>query len=244
MKTLKRGALMAAAGLVIIALAQGPADHIGLLPGYSSALAAEDPPLPVTIAYTLTNSVASGVITLNPTSLHFTAVSGGLLPVVLFFTIATAPASSVISWSVSDDASWLEKAPESGGSHNSLIAAQPNTTSLPADTYQATILVHSNDATNSPQGLAVTYVLSDCVVAQSGDVNVSGSITTADVIYMVNYVYKSGIEPQPCAASGDVNCSGTTTSSDIIYLVNHAFKSGPLPCNVCSILGPGSWACP
>jgi choice-of-anchor B domain-containing protein len=75
-----------------------------------------------------------------------------------------------------------------------------------------------------------------CIVAMTGDVDESGSITSSDVIYEVNYVFKGGPTPQPVEAAGDVNCSGDVTSADVIYLVNYVFKSGPAPCDVCTIL--------
>ncbi len=70
---------------------------------------------------------------------------------------------------------------------------------------------------------------------ESGDVNASGQITSADVIYMVNFTFKSGPEPLPIAESGDVNCDHTLTSADIIRLVNYVFKSGAEPCDVCAL---------
>jgi hypothetical protein len=75
-----------------------------------------------------------------------------------------------------------------------------------------------------------------CPVSQTGDVNTTGSITSADIIYLVNYVFKAGPAPLPVAESGDVNCTGNITSADVIYLVNHVFKTGPPPCDVCTIL--------
>lgn len=72
-----------------------------------------------------------------------------------------------------------------------------------------------------------------CPISKPGDLNVSGAITSADVILLVNYVFKSGAEPVPCASSGDVNCNSTVTSSDVIGLVNFVFKSGKPPCNPC-----------
>lgn len=77
----------------------------------------------------------------------------------------------------------------------------------------------------------------------TGDLNLSGTYTSADVILLVNYVFKSGAAPLPCPASGDCNCSGSVSSADIIILVNHVFKSGPAPCNVCTAPGLG-WTCP
>jgi hypothetical protein len=73
-----------------------------------------------------------------------------------------------------------------------------------------------------------------CPIVVSGDVNLSGTVTSADIIVLVNFVFKGGATPQPCAANGDVNCGGTVTSSDIITLVNYVFKGGAAPCNTCT----------
>lgn len=82
------------------------------------------------------------------------------------------------------------------------------------------------------------------VFISTGDVNLSGNITSADIIFGVNYVFKSGSPPMPCAAAADVNCSGTVTSSDLIYWVNHVFKGGPPPCSVCDLAPGASTLCP
>lgn len=82
-----------------------------------------------------------------------------------------------------------------------------------------------------------------CPVTMTGDVNVNGSISSADIIYLVSYVFKGGSLPQPCEAAGDVNCNASVTSADIIYLVAYVFKSGPAPCDVCTMI-PGTWTCP
>jgi hypothetical protein len=63
-----------------------------------------------------------------------------------------------------------------------------------------------------------------------GDVNDNGAITSSDVIYLVNYVFKAGPVPVPVEQAGDVNCNGAISSADIIYLVNYVFKGGPAPC--------------
>lgn len=81
-----------------------------------------------------------------------------------------------------------------------------------------------------------------CPVAMTGDVNVNGSITSADIISLVGYVFKGGTPPLPCEASGDVNCNGSVTSADIIYLVGYVFKGGPAPCDICEMI-PGMWSC-
>lgn len=58
-----------------------------------------------------------------------------------------------------------------------------------------------------------------------GDANGDRVITSADVIRLVNYVFKSGPAPIPIEA-GDVDCSTAITAADIIGLVNYIFKSG------------------
>lgn len=74
------------------------------------------------------------------------------------------------------------------------------------------------------------------VVAQSmadcGDINGSGGINIADVVYLVNYIFAGG--PSPLDISiGDVNCSGSTNIADVVYLVNYIFANGPATCDAC-----------
>jgi len=82
-----------------------------------------------------------------------------------------------------------------------------------------------------------------CPVALTGDANNTGALNSADIIHLVNFVFKGGPAPLPCTASGDVNCTGSVTSADIINLVNYVFKSGAAPCDVCTLI-PGTWSCP
>lgn len=63
-----------------------------------------------------------------------------------------------------------------------------------------------------------------------GDANADGSFTSADLIYLVNYIFKSGPGPM-VTGHGDVNCSSATNSADIIYMVNFIFKGGLPPCS-------------
>jgi len=63
-----------------------------------------------------------------------------------------------------------------------------------------------------------------------GDCNADGAFTSADIIYLVNFVFKGGAPPV-VPLHGDVNCNGTTTSADIIYMVYFIFKSGTPPCS-------------
>lgn len=56
-----------------------------------------------------------------------------------------------------------------------------------------------------------------------------GGYGISDIIYLVNYLYRSGPPPHPLT-HGDVNCDGTVNASDIVYLINYLFRNGPSPC--------------
>jgi hypothetical protein len=62
-----------------------------------------------------------------------------------------------------------------------------------------------------------------------GDVNTDGMINSADVVYLINYLFKGGPAPVPLEA-GDVNSDGIINSADVVYLINYLFKGGPAPC--------------
>ncbi|MCI0530879.1 MAG: S8 family serine peptidase [candidate division Zixibacteria bacterium] len=56
-----------------------------------------------------------------------------------------------------------------------------------------------------------------------GDVNKSGGLDLADVIYTVNYLLKSGPSPNPLWLA-DFNGDGVVTLADVIQMVNRLFK--------------------
>jgi hypothetical protein len=74
-----------------------------------------------------------------------------------------------------------------------------------------------------------------CPIQLPGDLNVSGAITSADIIYAVNFVFKGGPAPLPVPQAGDVDCNGTVTATDILVLVNYVFKGAAAPCDVCTL---------
>jgi hypothetical protein len=67
-----------------------------------------------------------------------------------------------------------------------------------------------------------------------GDVNLDYMLTSADVIYLVNYVFKSGQPPMPGLLYGEVTGDCVTNSTDIIYYVNFVFKGGASLLEACS----------
>jgi len=62
-----------------------------------------------------------------------------------------------------------------------------------------------------------------------GDCNSDGLINSADVVYLINYLFKDGLAPVPLEA-GEVNLDETINSADVVYMINYLFKGGPPPC--------------
>jgi hypothetical protein len=91
-----------------------------------------------------------------------------------------------------------------------------------ADTFTAHIEGGGQTVTVVPSRVLLYFLC--------GDVNADGVHTSADIIQLVNHLFKSAPPPVPVAAAGDVNRSGTLTSADVIALVNYIFKSGTPPC--------------
>jgi len=61
-----------------------------------------------------------------------------------------------------------------------------------------------------------------------GDANADGIIDIGDVVYLINYLYKDGLAPDPLEA-GNVNCDGVIDLGDVVYLINYLYKNGLPP---------------
>jgi hypothetical protein len=98
------------------------------------------------------------------------------------------------------------------------------------------------DTTHFPVGYhafaradAVTYIPRDnmpyCTsieLSEHGDANGDGVINLADVMYMINYLYRSGPYPASFEA-GDANCDGDHGILDVVILINFLYKGGRHP---------------
>jgi hypothetical protein len=65
-------------------------------------------------------------------------------------------------------------------------------------------------------------------LSEHGDANGDGVINIADVMYMVNYLYRGGPYPASFEA-GDANCDGVHGILDVLILVNFLYKGGRPP---------------
>jgi hypothetical protein len=61
-----------------------------------------------------------------------------------------------------------------------------------------------------------------------GDVNGDQLVDVGDVVYLINYLFKSGPIPNPLL-SGDTNCDSNVDIGDVVFLINYLFRSGPAP---------------
>jgi hypothetical protein len=65
-----------------------------------------------------------------------------------------------------------------------------------------------------------------------GDPTLDGVIDAADVLFLINYLYRAGPAPDPLE-TGDVTCDGLVNSDDIVFLLNYLFRNGPAPPGSC-----------
>jgi len=64
-------------------------------------------------------------------------------------------------------------------------------------------------------------------ISECGDVNFNGMVTSADVVGLVNHVFKTtAVQLPECA---DVDDYAGIDAADIVYLINRVFKGGPAP---------------
>jgi non-lysosomal glucosylceramidase len=68
----------------------------------------------------------------------------------------------------------------------------------------------------------------DTTFYQSGDANLDGMIDVGDIVFLLNYLFRSGPPPVPLEV-GECNCDGIVDIGDVVYLINYLFKEGDPP---------------
>jgi hypothetical protein len=58
-------------------------------------------------------------------------------------------------------------------------------------------------------------------------------VDVADVIYLIDYLYKNGLAPDHLSAA-DANADCVVDIADVIYLINYLYKNGPEPVLGCA----------
>jgi hypothetical protein len=100
-------------------------------------------------------------ISVSPAALTFAAQAGGSNPPAQTITVRNS-GKSVLNYTISDDASWLDVNPASGSSsgENKSHAITVNSSGLAEGNYAATITIADPKATNSPQKVSVALEIS------------------------------------------------------------------------------------
>lgn len=88
-----------------------------------------------------------------------------------------------------------------------------------------TINVESLSMTSLKLSKSLTFLLNAYLC---GDGNADGLVDVADVVYLVNFLYRGGDPPIPEEA-GDANCDGIVDIADVVYLINYLYRGGDPP---------------
>lgn len=141
-----------------------------LLPGTYTARVevrssvASNSPQDVAVTFQVTAPIIPPAIAVNPTSLSFNATVGGANPASKTADISNGGGSTLddldfnIQHPSGQSGGWLSASLASKTAPTQLTLAV-TTGSLPAGTYNATVEVRSNSASNSPQSIAVTFTV-------------------------------------------------------------------------------------
>jgi hypothetical protein len=151
---------------------------------------------PKTVPVTLTVTAApSPSMTASPLSLSFSYQSGGVTPAGQTVNVTS---SSALSYTAATSAGWLSVTPASGNTPGSL-SVSVNPSGLAAGTYTGTLTVTAPGASNSPQKVAVTLVVTGTPPANPSLNIAPGNLT---------FTYTSG-----STTSGSQNLSVTSTGA-------------------------------
>jgi len=95
---------------------------------------------------------------------------------------------------------------------------------------------YQGEPNQNPIHVEIEYALTVCPIGEEcdcepGNCNGDNSINILDIVYLINYKYKSGPPPIPYdTCSGDANCDCRVDILDIVKLINYKYKEGPAPC--------------
>jgi hypothetical protein len=127
---------------------------------------------PKTVDVTLTVNPATPVLSVAPTSVAFSATQGGANPAAQTVNVTNTGGGS-LSFTASDDQSWLAVAPASG-SAPAALSLSANIAGLAPGTYTGTVTISAAGASGSPKTVAVTLTVNSAPPAGTGPVGAWG----------------------------------------------------------------------
>ena len=161
------------------------------------------------------------VIVLASTALEFQGVVGGPIPAERSVAITNGGGGQltglVASTTYASGTGWLTASVNSAGQ----LVVRPSTTQLAAGTYQATVAVSSPQASNTPQSVAVTYVVSappPKLLTVTGASTGAGRVTSTPP--GIDCTIAAGVATGSCSASfthGTVVALAQTTTTGSVF---------------------------
>jgi hypothetical protein len=122
-----------------------------------SAAGATGSPRVVTVSLTVAPPVSAPGLGVAPGSLAFTGTQGGADPAAKTLDVSNT-GGGTLSWTVADDAPWLDVTPASG-TNAGTITVSPSISGLSAGTRTATVTITAAGATGSPKAIPVTLTI-------------------------------------------------------------------------------------
>jgi hypothetical protein len=148
-------------------------------------------------------------LSVSPASLSFSGTAGGASPAAKTLSVSNT-GGGTLSWTASDDASWLTVSPTSG-TNAGTITATPDISGLAAGTYTATVTVSAAGASGSPKTIPVTFTV-DPVVPPSL------SVTPASLSFGATQGGASPAAKTLSVANTGSGTMGWTASDDVLWL--------------------------
>ena len=215
----------------------------GLSPGsYNGTITitapgASNSPQTVSVSLTVTSSTST-TISLNPSVLNYAYQSGGNLPQAQAVTVT---ASLAVAFTAAASAGgWLSVSPASGTTPASL-SVSVNPTGLSPGSYNGTITITAPGASNSPQTVSVSLVVSSIGSIGTATMSVNPSV--------LNYAYQSGgnlLPPQAVTVAATSAVAFTASAAGSSWLsVSPASGTTPFSLSVSvnpTALSPGVYS--
>ncbi len=205
-----------------------------------TAISAINNPVRIPITMTLLPTTETPEIWTDRDSLHFyprEIMGSSDKSVFLYRDVSdTIPWSMTINnvnpgcmeWSLDETIPWLVSSVDSTNCkiYPWYLDMSINATGLFLGRYADDFSIVSPTASNSP---VVIDVVAD-VWRYYGDTDWDGKIDVLDIIYMLDYIFFIGPEPQPFQRIGDVNCDNEVNVLDIIRMIDYKYKHGDPLC--------------
>ncbi len=105
-------------------------------------------------------------------------------------------------------------------------------TLAPYERYRNEYIIWAYDKANPVNGLTFGRFLYRLMQSEGyfrGNVNSDDNLSVADVVYMINHLFRNGPGLIPVDDQGDVNADNKTSVADVVYLINYLFKAGSPP---------------